>query len=206
MKRFLRLFLWLASAAVIIVGAGAAWNRERLVRLYNVNTLFDEANIVSNFSGMKDLFFWREFKRSGPVIAWPVELRELAKTYIYDGGQKDIAAFLDKTSTTSLVVISNGKLVHEQYRLGTKAEDRRISWSMAKSFVSAMFGIAVTDGRISSLADPVDKYVPRLKGTVYDGVSIRNVLNMASGVKFDEDYLAFGSDINRMGRVLALSD
>jgi CubicO group peptidase (beta-lactamase class C family) len=74
---------------------------------------------------------------------------------------------------------------------------------MAKSFLSAMMGKAVADGRIA-LSDPVDKYVPKLKGTVYEGVTVRNVLNMASGVKFDEDYLDFNSDINRMGRVLAL--
>jgi CubicO group peptidase (beta-lactamase class C family) len=75
---------------------------------------------------------------------------------------------------------------------------------MAKSFLSAMFGIAVTDGRIKSLDDAVDLYAPMLKGSAYEGVSIRNVLNMASGITFNEDYLSFWSDINKMGRVLAI--
>ncbi|HSO47638.1 MAG TPA: serine hydrolase, partial [Rhizobiaceae bacterium] len=150
-----------------------------------------------------DLFFWREIKRSGDVVPWPAEKAELPATYEFEGAQKPVADWLERTSTTSMVVIRDGKLVHEDYRLGTKPEDLRISWSMAKSFLSAMFGQAVTDGRIA-LSDPVDKYVPALKGTVYEGVSVRNVLNMASGVRFNEDYLDFNSDINRMGLVLPL--
>ena len=75
---------------------------------------------------------------------------------------------------------------------------------MAKSFLSAAFGVAVAEGAIADLDAPVTDYVPALRGTAYDGASIRNVLNMASGVEFNEDYLDFNSDINRMGRVLAL--
>ncbi len=203
MRRLFRLVLWLASALVIIGGVAAAFNWERLVRLNNVNTLFDEGRIVSNFSSMKDLFFWKEVKRSGDVVPWVADPASLPATYTFDGAERQVSAFLEKTATTSLVVIRDGKLVHEEYRLGTKPEDRRISWSMAKSFLSAMFGAEVVNGNIS-LADPVDKYAPALKGTVYEGVTVRNVLNMASGVKFNEDYLDFWSDINKMGRVLAL--
>ena len=62
----------------------------------------------------------------------------------------------------------------------------------------------VEAGEIASLDDPVEVYAPKLAGSAYDGVTIRQVANMASGVTFNEDYLAFDSDINRMGRVLAL--
>ena len=75
---------------------------------------------------------------------------------------------------------------------------------MAKSFLSAIFGVALERGEIESLDDPVTRYAPELKGSAYDGVPIRDVLRMSSGVRFDEDYLEFDSDINRMGRVLAL--
>jgi CubicO group peptidase (beta-lactamase class C family) len=204
MRRLLRLLLWTASLLVIAAGAGAAWNWERLVRLYNVNHLFDEKNIVANFSGMKDLFFSTPVKRSGATIAWPREKAPIAVNYVWEGASKPVAGWLEQTRTTSLLVMRDGKIAHEEYFLGTKAEDRRISWSMAKSFLSAMFGVAVADGRIPDLGAAVDSHVPSLKGTVYEGVSIRNVLNMASGVQFNEDYLDFNSDINRMGRVLAL--
>ena len=75
---------------------------------------------------------------------------------------------------------------------------------MAKSALSALFGIVVAEGSIASLDDKVTKYASQLAGSAYEGASIRNVLNMASGVKFDEDYMAFFSDINKMGRVIGL--
>ncbi|MFT7134676.1 MAG: CubicO group peptidase (beta-lactamase class C family), partial [Akkermansiaceae bacterium] len=65
-------------------------------------------------------------------------------------------------------------------------------------------GILLDEGQIASLDDQVTQYAPALLGTAYDGATIRNVLNMASGVTFDEDYLDKNSDINRMGRVIAL--
>ncbi len=75
---------------------------------------------------------------------------------------------------------------------------------MSKSFVSALTGLALANGDIDSLDDPVTKYAPSLKGSAYDGVSLRNVMNMASGIKFNEDYLDPKSDINKMGTVLGL--
>jgi CubicO group peptidase (beta-lactamase class C family) len=204
MRKIIRWLVRIGLVLIVVAGGAALWKREDLVRLYHVNTLFDEGNIVSNFGSMKDLFFNVEVKHSGSVVAFAENKRVLASTYQWDGKAKPVQNWLDATQTTSLIVLKDGVIAHESYHLGTKAEDRRISWSMAKSFLSAMFGTAVADGRIKSLDDPVDGYVPRLKGTVYEGVTIRNVLTMSSGVKFDEDYEAFDSDINRMGRVLAL--
>ena len=102
------------------------------------------------------------------------------------------------------MVLKDGQMVHESYYLGTADTDLRISWSVAKSFLSALMGIVLEEGDIASIDDQVTKYAPALKGSAYEGATIRNVLNMASGVHFDEDYLDFNSDINKMGRVLAL--
>ncbi len=65
-------------------------------------------------------------------------------------------------------------------------------------------GVLLAEDTIGSIDDPVTRYAPALIGSAYDGATIRNVLNMASGVKFDEDYLAFDSDINKIGSGLAL--
>jgi len=81
-----------------------------------------------------------------------------------------------------------------------------ISWSVGKSFVSALVGIAIEEGYIESIQIPVSDYVPELKGTGYDGVSLKDVLQMSSGVRFNEDYDDFFSDIKRMGRVIAMGD
>ena len=102
------------------------------------------------------------------------------------------------------MVLKDGDIVYENYFQGTGPDDLRISWSVAKSYLSALVGILLDEGKIASLDDPVTQYAPQLKGSAYDGATLRNVLQMSSGVTFDEDYLDKNSDINRMGRILAL--
>ncbi len=88
--------------------------------------------------------------------------------------------------------------------LGNTAQTRTISWSVAKSFVSALVGIAMREGKIRGVDAAVTDYVPQLAGSGYDGVRLKNVLQMSSGVRFREDYGDLSSDINRMGIDLSL--
>ncbi len=181
-------------AATVLMG----WvNREEIGRLHAVNTLFDPDRIVANFSGMNGAFLSRPVPRGdAPVAPWPVgaplALPPEAEAWIAD------------RAVTSLIVVKDGALVHESYHLGTEPEDLRISWSLAKSFLSALLGVLIEEGAIASLDDPVTRYVPDLAGSAYDGARLRDVVQMTSGVAFDEDYKDHNSDINRMGRVLAL--
>jgi CubicO group peptidase (beta-lactamase class C family) len=192
-KWFVRIAL-MAGLAAVVVGV---WKREELKRLWAVNTLFHEGKIVENFSNMERAFLTVPLSRGdGPVTPLP----QGAAMVLPEGA----AAWIEDRSVTSLVVLEAGRIVHESYHRGTGPEDRRISWSMAKSFLSALFGIIEAGGAIASLDDPVTKYAPALAGSAYDGVSIAHVLQMTSGLEFDEDYLDYASDINRMGRVLAL--
>ena len=103
-------------------------------------------------------------------------------------------------TVTGMVVLKDGQKVHESYYQDTAPEDLRISWSVAKSYLSSLMGIVVAEGLID-INEQVTTYAPLLKGTAYDGATVLNVLQMSSGVTFDEDYLDFNSDINRMGRV-----
>jgi len=128
----------------------------------------------------------------------------LPETVAINGKTKALAPLLEIMDTTGLVIIKDGTLIFEDYYRGTGKDDLRISWSMAKSFASGLFGKALESGQIKSLDDKVESYVPALKGTAYEGATIRNVMNMSSGVKFNEDYLDPKSDINKMGRVLGL--
>ncbi|MFT6724683.1 MAG: CubicO group peptidase (beta-lactamase class C family) [Arenicella sp.] len=75
--------------------------------------------------------------------------------------------------------------------MGTKAEDKIISWSVAKSFLSALIGVAVEQGKVENINDPVTKYVPSLVASGYNGVTIKNVLPMSSGIAFNEAYSVF---------------
>jgi CubicO group peptidase (beta-lactamase class C family) len=189
---------------LVILGIILAFNWSNLQRLIRVKALFDADKIVHNFSNMDGLLFADPLPRSGSEHIWPVALAPLPETYLDRGKEKNTKAMLEELSTTALVVVKDGTIVFEDYYLGTNKDDLRISWSMSKSFVSALTGLALENGDIESLDDPVTKYAPSLKGSAYDGVSLRNVMNMASGIEFNEDYLDPKSDINKMGTVLAV--
>ncbi len=204
MKKLLK---GLAYALLLIVVVGVVigfTQREKLTRLYAVITLFDADKIVQNFSNMDDVMLSVPLSRNQPTDPWNKQVAPLPVSFVHEGEVGSLEAFLDETATTALLVVRNGTIVNESYRQGTAQEDLRISWSMAKSFLSAVFGVAVHEGKIASLRDPVDQYVPALSASAYAGVAIEDVLHMSSGITFNEDYFDFDSDINQMGRVLAL--
>ncbi|MEM7191146.1 MAG: serine hydrolase [Pseudomonadota bacterium] len=204
MRKWLKRGLYLFGLALAVVVVAALIWREELERLYRVNTLFNEDRIVANFSNMRAMFLSVDIPRGGEVYEFAATPRNLPQSFEWEGTQIDTAAFLEETMTTSLLVVRNDAIEFEDYYLGTSPEDMRISWSVAKSFLSALLGIAIGDGKIGSMDDMVTDYVPALKGSAYDGVTIRQAANMASGVRFNEDYADYDSDINRMGRELAL--
>lgn len=197
MRRALKIIVRSVLVLALVIVALGLWKREEITRLLAVNSLFAEEKIVGNFSNMEGAFETTPLARGGKAIS-PLP----------QGGEMTLPAGADQwikdRAITSLLVLQGGQIRHESYYLGTAPNDRRISWSVAKSYLSALFGVLMEEGTITSIDDPVTKYVPLLKGSAYDGASIRNVLNMASGVTFDEDYLDYDSDINRMGRVIAL--
>tara|TARA_R110000787_G_scaffold16405_3_gene49774 strand:+ start:1590 stop:2753 length:1164 start_codon:yes stop_codon:yes gene_type:complete len=192
-KWLLRIVLMLVLAAIVV----GLWQREQIMRLMAVNSLFSEEKIVNNFSHMDAAFLTTPVSRGeGPTA-------ELS--YGPDATlPPEVGTWVTARDVTALVVLKDGAIVHESYYKGTAPDDLRISWSVAKSYLSALIGVLLEEGAIASIDDPVTQYAPALTGGAYDGASIRNVLNMASGVVFDEDYLDSNSDINKMGRVLAL--
>lgn len=195
-----RVLKWIGIAVIALVVAATVvglWKREQIARLLAVNSLFSEEKIVGNFSNMDRAFLSVPVPRGdGPVSPLP----QGDQMQMPDGFAEHVAA----RTWTAVVVLKDGAIVHESYYQGTAPDDRRISWSVAKSFLSALTGVLVAEGAIPSLDVAVTDYAPNLKGTAYDGVSLRNVLQMQSGVEFDEDYLDYYSDINRMGRAVAL--
>lgn len=179
-----------------VIGATGLIFREQAGRLRATMTLFDEAQIVHNFRHMDELF---------EAVPLPVEsmASSLPETHALDT-PADWQDWLARRAVTGAIVLKDGGIAHESYHLGTGPEDLRISWSIAKSYLSSLFGILLDQGHVDSLDDPVTKYVPGLADSAYGPVTIRNVMQMSTGVVFDEDYHDFWSDINRMGRILAL--
>jgi len=111
--------------------------------------------------------------------------------------QVSLDEFLTQNRIAGMLVIKDGEVVLEEYRLGNTAESRWISFSVAKSVVAMLIGAAIEDGYINSVDEKVTDYLPRLKSSAYDQTTIRNLLQMASGVEWNEDYADPNSDVGR---------
>jgi CubicO group peptidase (beta-lactamase class C family) len=140
------------------------------------------------FRSMDRIFTTRSVPRSGPVWNLPRADRDLDFSYQFKGKEYSVEQFLDRTFTNALLIIKDGKIVSEMYRNGTDESTRFIGWSATKSIVSLLVGCAVQEGRIKSVDDPITRYLPELKGGGYDGATVRHILQMRSGVDYEERY------------------
>lgn len=166
--------------------------------------LFDKENIVENFQNMNKLTSSREVSKSENPYLFPLKKHfNLPDSFAIQNKSFSTQQYLDSSFTTGFIVIKNDSLAFEDYYLGNSASTRHIAWSMSKSFVSALVGIALEEGHIKSIQQPIDDYLPELKGSAYEGVRIKDILQMSTGVKFNEDYSDFYSDINKWGRQFA---
>ena len=127
-------------------------------------------------------------------------------TYTIDGRTWSLDEYLDERDVMAFVVLKDDQIVLEKYLHGAGPEDRFISFSVGKSVTSVLVGVAMDEGKIDSVDDPVTKYLPSLAGTAYDGVTLENVLQMATGVRYDESYLEPDSDIHRVITALIRGD
>ena len=128
-----------------------------------------------------------------PVAAggevWPLPRREVdlsRTTYEWQGRTKTLQDFVRSTETDAVGFVHNGAIVDDLYANGWSADVRHQPWSVTKSFISAVVGVAVDEGKVRSLQDPIDRYIGDLRGTAWEGVTIQNLLEMESGVHWDE--------------------
>ena len=191
-----RVLLWGLALLLVLALAGFIWLRNS--PYWAGITLFSDATRAENFRSMDRIFPHRPVARGDTV--WPLEQapQPLPRTYDFNGEARDLAAFLDRTETTGLLVIHRDTIVHEEYRQGADETSPLTSWSVAKSVLSALIGIAVEEGHIASIRDPIGAYVPALADSGYGPVPIEDALTMSSGIAFDEDYDNPFSDINML--------
>ena len=121
----------------------------------------------------------------------------LPKKLTTENGELSIDDYMADQRLAGLVVLQDGKIRLEEYRMDFGPDDRWTSFSVAKSLVSTLVGAAIKDGFIKSLDDPLTAYIPELKGSGYDGVTVEQLLTMTSGVKWNEDYEDKNSDVAR---------
>jgi CubicO group peptidase (beta-lactamase class C family) len=154
---------------------------------------------VRTFRNIDRLFPVRVVKHGSHVLALPPAPRRLTRVAFSSAGKAyDLIDYMALNRVTALLVLKDGKIAYEDYEMGNSQKTRWMSMSMVKTITASLVGAAIKDGHIKSIDDPVTQYVTRLRGSAYDGVSIRYLLEMASGVKWDETYTNPASDRRHM--------
>lgn len=194
LKKLLKRLFLLVLLLVVALGVfiWSPWSGHPPHRML---TLFWEDHRIANQRQMDQIFPSRAIKGSTQPFNFAKAERALAPVYEHEGETKNMQRMFKDLQVSSFMVIHRDKIVHESYHLGANAESRFTSWSMAKSVISTLIGMALTEGKIKSVNDPVGDYVPELKDSAYGKIPIKHVLQMSSGVDFDETYGSRFSDI-----------
>jgi CubicO group peptidase (beta-lactamase class C family) len=194
---------WIALSAVALWGCAPkaevaapvpvpAPKDEARLRQVGAAVLFWSAEErLKNFPAMEKIFPGHIVKAGGKV-------RPLPEGTPLPIAAADVDAFMAAQNVAGLLVLQDGKIRLERYALGYSREGRWTSFSVAKSVTSTLVGAAIKDGYIKSLDEPVTRYIPDLAGGGYDGVTIRQILTMTSGVRWNEDYTDPNSEVARM--------
>ena len=168
----------------------------------------DTRDLLANMPTDRNVLFWSVEQRDAAFRAMDA-LPVLAEARVIESGDTvfplpagetldlgvDLDAYMKKQRTSGMVIVLDGMVVTEKYGLGFGPEGKWTSFSVAKSLTSTMVGAAVKDGAIKSLDDKVTDYIEGLKGSAYDDVTVRQLLTMTSGVKWNEDYTDPNSDV-----------
>lgn len=163
-------------------------------------TMYGERFKVGSFTATEKILPTRRVARAGPVT--PLESGPATLiAYRFRGARYTLADYLDRERVTGLLVLHDGRIVAEHYRYGRSAGDRFLSFSMAKSVTSLLFGIAREKGILGSFDVRAEKYVPELKGSPFGEATIEQLLRMSAGVKFVEEYNG-RDDMAKLGRAM----
>ena len=184
-------------ALLVVVGTAGWFSLDKETR-----------GLLATLPTNRDLLFWSEPQRDAgfraldriPVLAkWRVVAPSSTPLPLPPGPPLklavDVDAYMASQRSAALLIVHNGQMRLERYGLGFDATGRWTSFSVAKSITSTLLGAAIRDGFIKSMDDPVSAYIPDMKGSAYDAVSIRQLLTMTSGVKWNENYSDPNSDV-----------
>ena len=192
----------IALGALVLLGSAAALGWSSLDK--------ETRGLLKALPTNRDLLFWKQDQRDAAFRAMDrISLLAKWRTMHASGTPRelpageplalpiDVDAFMAAQRSANLLILQGGKVRLERYGLGFDGNGRWTSFSVAKSFTSTLAGAAVKDGFIKSLDDKVSRYIPEMKGSAYDDVSVRQLLTMTSGVAWNEDYGDPKSDVAR---------
>ena len=147
---------------------------------------------VDSFSRLDEIFKASVSVKAPPVQAWQRSASELTLTYqgaaVLGGGTKTLNDYFERNPATAVLIAQGETLLLERYQYSRQPEQRFTSFSMAKTVIAMLIGVALDEGRIRSLDDLAQVYAPALQGTEYGNTPIRHLLTMSSGVQFREEY------------------
>lgn len=200
---------WLPA---VLLALGACANRQRPARWVNphagetigtVREMYDgrltPALAAATFRNIDRLFPSRVIPHGSSVVPLLPAATPITDVTCRSRSQVvSLDEYMRVNRVSGLLVLKHGRIALERYALGATVQTHWMSMSLAKSITSTLIGVALHEGRIASLDEPVTKYVPSLRGSTYDGVTIRQVLMMASGVKWNETYTDPASDRRRL--------
>jgi CubicO group peptidase (beta-lactamase class C family) len=165
----------------------------------------DTVNLVANLPKDQNVLFWTQDQRDAAFRAMDKlvdthDVKAGGPVYALPPGNPikldlNVDDYMKSQRNAGLIIVQGGKVRFEKYALGFDSKGRWTSFSVAKSLTSTMIGAAVKDGYIKSLDDKVTAYMPDLKGSAYDDVTVRQLLTMTSGIKWNEDYTDPKSDV-----------
>ncbi len=184
------ILLALVGLGSFVLWLSQPWSDRRPLRTWG-ETLAVQLSGTSDREPLAETFRnWHRDLPFGKLTAaprpheFPRALRPLDVHYEFDAETRSLTAYFDRAKVEGLLVLHGGEVVFEEYPGNTTAESRYHLWSASKSFTGTLVGMALHDGTIESLGDPVEKYAPQFEGTAYGETAIRHVMMMSSGVDF----------------------
>lgn len=151
---------------------------------------------IAGFRNIDALAPVRWIRAGDRLLELPVAERDLGDvTFEFAGETLTVEDYMAQQRVAGLLVLKDGAVAYERYALGNDETTRWISFSVAKSVVAMLIGAAIQDGYIDGVDERVTAYLPRLAGSAYDQATIRDLLQMASGVAWNEDYADPQSDV-----------
>lgn len=134
------------------------------------------------------IFHNREIRKATVVSSFPQMLIDLSNSMVSIDNDEKVALeeFVNESETTALVIVKDGRLAFEGYFNGFNRADLSMAFSVTKSVVSMLVGLALDDGLISSVDDPIMDYLPQLDQARFSEIRIRHLLQMTSGIEYNE--------------------
>lgn len=147
------------------------------------------------YPAMETVYETRPIVSGARIHALPQATGKIDPSFTHAGRSWTLDQYMEAYRVSGLLVIQDGRVLLEKYGLGRGPKDRWTSFSVAKSMTATLVGAAIQDGHIKSLKTPVTDILPELKGSAYEGVTLRQLLMMSSGVRWNEDYSDPNSDV-----------